>query len=49
MNNVLPALLFLGSFAVPSGKRDYLENFHPGSRHDNTGIPANLGSVVVEG
>ena len=31
----------LGSFAGSLGKRDYLENFHPGSRHHNTGIPAN--------
>ena len=30
----------LGSFPGPPGKRDYLENFHPGSRHHNTGIPA---------
>ena len=38
----------LGSFAGPPGKRDYLENFHPGSRHHYTGIPANrAGSVVM--
>ena len=24
-----------------AGKRDYLENFQPVSRHHNTGIPAN--------
>ena len=37
-----------GSFAGPPGKRDYLDNFHHGSRHHNTGIPANrAGSVVM--
>ena len=34
MSSVLPATSFsLGSFARPPGKRDYLKNFHPGSRH----------------
>ena len=28
----------LGSFAGQPGKRDYVENFHPGFRHHNTGI-----------
>ena len=38
----------LGSFAGSPDERDYLENFHPRSRHHNTGIPANLaGSVVI--
>ena len=38
----------LGSFGGPPGKRDYLENFYPRSRHHNTGIPANrAGSVVT--
>ena len=38
----------LGSFAGPPGKRDYSENFHAGSRHHNTGIPANrAGSIVM--
>ena len=27
----------LGSFAGQPGKRDYVENFHPGFRHHNTG------------
>ena len=31
----------LRSFAGQAGKRDYLENFQPVSRHHNTGIPAN--------
>ena len=39
----------LGSFAGPPGKRDYLENFHPWSRHHNTGIPADrVDSVVIQ-
>ena len=38
----------LGSFDGPPGKRDYLQNCHPGSRHHNTGIPSNqVGSVVI--
>ena len=37
----------LGSFARPSGKRGYMENFHPGSWNHNTGIPdKRAGSVV---
>ena len=29
-------------------KSDYLESFHPGSQHHNTGIPANrAGSVII--
>ena len=32
MNSVLPAVLFLAcSLAGPPAKRDYLENFYPGS------------------
>ena len=26
----------LGSFAMPPGKREYLENFHPGSLHHSS-------------
>ena len=38
----------LGSFSGPPEKRDYLENFHPGSWHHNTGILANqAGSFVI--
>ena len=38
----------LGSFAGTPGERYYLENFHPGSLHLNTGIPASrAGSVVI--
>ena len=37
----------LASFAGPPGKSDYLENFHPRSRHHNTGIPANRAGLVV--
>ena len=40
--------LLLCSFAGPPGRRDYLENLHPGSRHHNTEIPAKrAGSVVI--
>ena len=38
----------LGSFAGPPGKRDYLENFHLGSRHHNTGIPANRSGWLAQ-
>ena len=39
----------ISSFAGPPEKRDYLENFHPRSRHHSTGIPANrAGSVVIQ-
>ena len=39
----------LSSFAGPPEKRDYLENFHPRSRHHSTGIPSNrAGSVVIQ-
>ena len=38
----------LGSFAVPPEKRDYLENFHPGSGHHNIGIPANRAGSVAK-
>ena len=49
MNCVLSAVLFaLGSFAGQPGKRDYLENFQPGSQHLNTWIPANRAGLVVE-
>ena len=44
MNSVLPAVLFfawLTLIAGPLGERHYLGNFHPESRHHNTGIPAN--------
>ena len=38
----------LGLFVGLPGKRDYSENFLPGSRHHNTGIPADrAGSVVM--
>ena len=41
-----PTVLFLAWFIRLSarlpGKRDYLENLLPGSRHRNTGIQANL-------
>ena len=37
----------LCSLARPPGKRDYLENLHPGSLHHNTGIPATQASSVV--
>ena len=36
----------LGAFAGPPGKRDYLENFHPGSQHHITGIPANQLMII---
>ena len=38
--------LSLGSFAGPPGKRDYLENFHAGSRHHNTGMPVSRAGSV---
>jgi len=38
---------FFYCFAWPPGKRDYLENFHPGSWHHNTGIPANKSGWLV--
>ena len=49
MNSVLLAVLFLAwLIRGPPGKRDYLENFHPGSRQHNTGNPTNrAGSVVI--
>ena len=49
MSSVLPAVLSLAWFIRRTpGKRDYLENFHPGSRRHNTGMPANrAGSVVL--
>ena len=37
----------LGSFSRPPGMCDNLENFHPGSRHHNAGIPANRADSVV--
>ena len=37
----------LGSFSGPPGKRDFLENCHPGTRYHNTGIPANRAGWVV--
>ena len=51
MSSVLPAVLSLAWFIRRTpGNRDYLENFHPGSRHHNTGMPANrAGSVELQG
>ena len=37
----------LGSFSGPPGKRNYLENCHPGTRYHNTGIPANRAGWFV--
>ena len=37
----------LTSFSRPPGICDNLENFHPGSRHHNAGIPANRADSVV--
>ena len=45
-----PLSLSLASFVGPPSRRDYLENFHPGSRLHNTGMPASrAGSVLLEG
>ena len=42
------ASLVVGSFAGLPGKRDYFENFQPGSPASHTGIPANrAGSLVM--
>ena len=43
-----PSCFSLGSFSGLPGKRDYLENSQPGSRHHKTGIPPNrAGSFVM--